>query len=138
MKAVHLICRRNKDGKFKDLKLVNNDLGKLTYQSGYWAFNASHKLDELIGGWVYLHPASKRKASEFGGIVTAVTLVAKGRDDNKTKQDGYLLTIESHLEGRHQAWRGADHGMAWTGGLIEAQLAHEVASTSAETASNPK
>lgn len=79
-------------------------------------------LDSLIGGWVYLHPEGKASPSEFGGVVLRVE---PAKRDGKAVEDGYALIFEARKEGRGQAWRGSSHGMAWTGGIIDAASTHE-------------
>lgn len=119
MKAVHLICRR--DG-ISLLGLSRVPGEHSTYRSCCWAFHSSEKPEELVGGWAYLHPIAKSSPSEFGGVVRAVE---PAKREGKPIEDGYVLTIESRPEGKGQRWRGADHIMAWTSGIIEAGLPHE-------------
>jgi hypothetical protein len=121
MKAVHLICRR--DGiSLKGLTPIKE--GKDIYRSCCWAFRETDNPHELIGGWAYLHPVSKSAPSEFGGVVRAVE---PAKRDGKAIEDGYVLVIEARRQGKGQPWRGADHGMAWTGGIVEASFVHEMA-----------
>jgi hypothetical protein len=120
MSAIHLICRRGPDGKFHGLTLL--DAKRHIYESGWWIFPSEDDARSLVGGWVYLHPVSKNAPSEFGGIVLGVK---PAKLEDRATQDRYVLTIESRLEGKKQRWRGADHGMAWTGGIVAASLPHE-------------
>jgi hypothetical protein len=122
MKAVHLICRRAGLG-FDGLSAVRGEPG--LYHSCCWAFSDREDPRSLVGGWAYLHPVAKSSPSEFGGVVEDV-LPAKR--EGKARQDGFILVIRARTEGRGQPWRGADHGMAWTSGIIEATFPHEMAS----------
>ena len=124
MKAIHLICRR--DG--VSLKGLSRIEGKPAfYQSCCWALREADHPQSLVGGWVYLHPVSKSAPSEFGGKVHEV--VAAHRE-GKSIEEGYILVIEAKPEGKNQKWRGAEHVMAWTGGVIDASLPHEIGSSS--------
>jgi hypothetical protein len=51
--------------------------------------------------------------------------VEPAKRDGKAVEDGYALIFEARKEGRGQAWRGSSHGMAWTGGIIDAASTHE-------------
>jgi len=106
----------------KGLTLVARD--QHIYESCCWAFRPTDDIESLVGGWIYLHPVSKNSPSEFGGVIREVHLTQR---EGVAIEDGYILVIEAREEGRDQAWRGANHGMAWTGGVIEASLPHEVA-----------
>jgi hypothetical protein len=125
MKAVHLLCRREGLG-FKGLELVTNEKG--VYRSCCWAFGESSNPHSLVGGWAYLHPVAKSAPSEFGGIVRAIE---PSKRAGKSIEEGYILVIEARREGKGQPWRGADHPMAWTSGIIDASLPHETNESSA-------
>lgn len=114
--AIHLICRRD-DG-------VNlNGLEKLSdgsWRSCCWTISHS-EATSLVGGWVYLHGAKKGE-SEFGGLIRAVEPTMRA---GNARENGWAIIFEARAEGRKQAWRGANHPMAWTGGLVELDNAHE-------------
>lgn len=117
-KAIHLICR-HEGGRYKNMAHLEGQ----TYRSGWWKISEADA-QALIGGWIYLHEA-KAKPSGFGGRVTGV--MPAGPDD-EGEGERYGLIFEARREGRVQPWRGADHGMAWTGGLVEATASHEARS----------
>jgi hypothetical protein len=117
MKAIHLLCHRVPGG-FEKLTRISGN----TYRSCCWAFGPSAPVDSLIGGWIYLHPEGKASPSEFGGVVLRVE---PAKRDGKAVEDGYALIFEARKEGRGQSWRGSSHGMAWTGGIIDAVSTHE-------------
>lgn len=118
MKAVHLLCRRVPGG-FEKLTRLDGD----EYRSCCWAFGSDSSVEALIGGWVYLHPEGKASPSQFGGVVQRVE---PAKREGKAVEDGVALIFEARREGRGQSWRGKDHGMAWTGGIVEATFQHEV------------
>lgn len=122
MKALHLICRKNGPGRFEGLVAIDRSKG--IYESGTWAFPSGEPLDDLIGGWIYLHPTGKGQVSELGGSVRGIR---RGpRLDSNAIREGYVIEFEARPEGRGQKWRGAHHTMAWTSGLVEADLPHEI------------
>lgn len=84
-----------------------------------WAISASDAA-ELVGGWIYLHSAKGEK-SRLGGVVREVALVESDADDTSR----YKILFEVREGGRGQAWRGADHAMAWWSGLVDASAPHE-------------
>ncbi|MCJ2016310.1 hypothetical protein MKK84_02525 [Methylobacterium sp. E-065] len=118
-KAIHLLCR-HEGGRYRNMVHLEGQ----TYRSGWWKISEVDA-QALIGGWIYLHEA-KAKPSGFGGCV--VRVVPAGPDD-EGEGERYGLIFEAHQKGRDQAWRGASHGMAWTGGLVEATAPHEAASS---------
>lgn len=77
----------------------------------------------LIGGWIYLHPDGKTDPSQFGGVILSFTPCE--RREGAAREQGLAFTFEARKEGRNQAWRGANHDMAWTSGLVDAALPHE-------------
>ena len=121
MRAIHIICRRQ-GITLRNLVQSNDEKG--IYTSGCWAL---HKLDDatkLIGGWLYLHPTSKNDRSEIGGVIRSVQPCTR---ENAAREAGMAFVFEARKEGRGQVWRGAHHGMAWTGGVIDdATYAHEL------------
>lgn len=119
MKALHLLCRRNGTS-FIGLTTVVGHKG--LYRSCCWDFTNEKELLSLVGGWLYLHPVSKLRPSEFGGVVRSLEPT---RLTGKAHEDRYAFVFEVRREAQKQQWRGAEHGMAWTGGLVEATYPHE-------------
>ena len=118
MKAIHIICRREGTrGGFKDLERVAGENN--IYRSSCWAL---HNPNDLIGGWLYLHPDGKNAPSGFGGVVRSFDACKR----EAATEDGIAFVFEARKEGRGQRWRGANHGMAWTGGIVEATYPHEI------------
>jgi hypothetical protein len=117
MSAIHLICRRDANG---DLNYLSHDGGTI-YRSGRWDIN-QHEAAELLNGWLYLHP-TKKDPSEFGGRITAFEVVERTGNPHPI---GIVFTLEARREAREQRWRGQDHGRAWTGGVVENSLPHEM------------
>ena len=120
MKAIHIICRREGPLGFSDLEHVAGESN--IYRSKCWALHKQDNPNDLIGGWVYLHPVSKNAPSEFGGIVRSIETCKR----DAPTEDGIAFVLKARKEGRGQHWRGADHGMAWTGGIVEATYPHEI------------
>lgn len=84
------------------------------YYSGFWDI----PLDEaecLVGGMLYLHEV-KAKPSRFGGRVLAVEQVEK---PEFARSKRVVFKVQALLEGKNVKWRGADHGMASYGGIID-------------------
>ena len=119
MKAIHLICRR-KPTSFEGLDPAPE--GKNVYMSYAWNFPAKFDLASLSGGWIYLHPVSKNTPSEFGGLIHEIITSARF---GKARSDGYMVIFEARREAGGKKWRGSNHGMAWTGGIVEADYEHE-------------
>lgn len=115
--SIHLICRRD-DG-------VNlNGLSKLedgSWRSCCWAISQA-EANALVGGWIYLHNA-KKDGSEFGGLVRSVEPAERA---GNAREVGWAIIFEARAEGRRQAWRGATHSMAWTGGVVDPVYSHEL------------
>lgn len=118
MKAIHLICRRKTDGHLEGLSFIGDGM----FESCCWVLGDSREAQSLVGGWAYLHPTGKTSPSEFGGVIRAVRPAVR---EGKAIKDGFTLVLEARREGRGQKWRGAAHGMAWTGGIVGAGLPHE-------------
>lgn len=119
-KSIHLICERI-GARLKGLTVVDPKAG--IYRSETWGISDVDAVD-LLGGWIYFHPTKAAK-SEFGGRIV------------RTELSGHLthhgvpeiaIVFESKSEARDRKWRGASHGMAWTGGLVEMTYEFEMAS----------
>ncbi len=122
MKVIHFICKR--EG--ARLKGVTFDKETNLFRSGQWDIS-KQQADELIGGWVYLHP-NKASRSEFGGIVHSVESVT---DETLSHAQRIVFVLEQRPEGRDQKWRGKEHTMAHSSGLLDGTLPHEKEPTNA-------
>lgn len=123
MKAVQLINRREANGTtLKGLTHVKDKNN--TYRSCCWVFSEEEALS-LVGGWIYLHPNGKNEPSEFGGVITGFE---PARREGVATEHGYAFVFEAKREGRGQHWRGLDHLMAWTSGIIDVSFEHELPS----------
>jgi hypothetical protein len=115
--SIHLICRYTDTG-LRGLTLVEKPS---LFRSEAWELTTA-EADILVGGWVYLHP-TKAEGSAFGGKVMRVadagSVTAHGRPE-------IALFIESSVKGKGQKWRGANYGMAWSGGVVKGDLPHEI------------
>jgi hypothetical protein len=117
--AIHLICRHGQHGEWPES--VTHDPATKTFSSGFWDIPAEDA-EALVGGWLYLHP-SKAEPSYFGGPISGFEQVL--RDDAK-RQKRIAFKFHPNASGRGQRWRGHDHSRAWTSGLVQAGLPHEV------------
>ncbi|RKH66761.1 hypothetical protein D7W81_15015 [Corallococcus aberystwythensis] len=67
-----------------------------------------------MGGTIYLHE-SKAKRSYFGGTVLSYEIVEV---PEKAHAQRIMFRIQSTAEAKDKEWRGANHGRAWTGGVL--------------------
>jgi hypothetical protein len=118
--AIHLICRRQGPS-LRNLSQVRGEQN--LWVSSCWTIS-EREAQQLVGGWIYLHPEGKSNRSQFGGVI--LSFKPCERREGASVLQGLAFTFEARKEGRDQLWRGADHAMAWTGGLVPASLAHEV------------
>jgi hypothetical protein len=117
--AIHIICHRDERGQLKGLSCVPGS--RSCHLSECWDLN-DREASELRGGWVYFH-ATKKKRSEFGGRILDTAI---GERKGAAIPLGIVFTLEARREGHGQSWRGQDHGRAWTGGVVENSLPHEI------------
>lgn len=113
MKALHLINRQSPDSPGL-LNLSKSDVGENLYFSGFWDIPIA-EATALVGGMLFLHEA-KSRPSRFGGRVLNVsqTIVPE-----HARRKRVVFEIQALPEGRGAKWRGADHGMASYGGIID-------------------
>jgi len=119
MAAIHFICRRQ-GHTLRNLTQVKDRQN--VWISGCWTIS-EREAQQLVGGWIYLHPEGKTEPSQFGGVI--LSFEPCERREGAAREQGLAFTFEARKEGRDQAWRGADHAMAWTSGLVEDALPHE-------------
>lgn len=96
-------------------------LGGGKYRSCCWLLTRD-QAQSLVGGWIYLHQ-TKTEPSALGGQIVAVE---SGIWENAAKQDRVAIIFQAAREAQGQEWRGSDHSMAYTSGLIQPSLAHEL------------
>ena len=112
MRVLHLINKQSDQGPgLRNLWRVVEE--KDTYLSGYWDIPLSDA-QTLVGGMLFFHEA-KAKPSRFGGKVLSVEQV---RTDEFAHKDRIVFKILSLPQGRGERWRGADHGMASYGRIL--------------------
>ncbi|MFB1485399.1 hypothetical protein [Corallococcus sp. RDP092CA] len=104
MASVHLKCQRE-----RNLHTVAHPI----YDSGYWDFTPEEAA-QLVGGTLYLHE-TKAERSYFGGTVLSYEVV---NVPEKAHSQRIMFRIRSTAEAKNKAWRGANHGRAWTGGIL--------------------
>ena len=68
----------------------------------------------FVGGALHLHePQAER--SYFGGTVLSYEVVHVPEEAHAQR---IMFWIRSTAEAKNKAWRGANHGRAWTGGIL--------------------
>jgi len=81
----------------------------------------------LIGGMIFFHD-TKSERSKLGGHVVDVQSVKLDEEtefhkvdpeDTSKRQTRVMFKFEITPEGREQRWRGKDHAMSWTSGIID-------------------
>ncbi len=125
MKILHLINKPTEDSiHAKGMTKVKDETNH--YISCCWDF----KLEEaktLIGGMIFFHD-TKSERSKLGGNVVDVQAVRLDEEtefhkvnpeDQNKKQSRVMFKFEITPEGREQRWRGKDHSMSWTSGIID-------------------
>lgn len=96
-------------------------LGGGRYRSCCWILNGQ-EIEAIIGGWIYLHE-TKSAPSAFGDKILAVE---PGIREQAAYPEGFAIIFDAPLEAQGQAWRGADHALAYRSGLVEPDLPHEI------------
>ena len=112
MKAVHLICRD--DDETKRPKGIVKIAGDDQYTSEAWDFTPEQAAS-LIGGEIFFHKTKGAK-SFFGGIISAFEEIDR---QDLAHPERIKFTFTATLEAKDQTWRGTDHTMAWTSGIID-------------------
>lgn len=117
MQAIHFICKREDGVNLKGLKF---DKERKTFRSGDWDISVEDA-QSLVGGWLYLHP-DKASPSEFGGTVLGFETVV---NTTKARSERIILVVQKQQQAIRQRWRGKDHSMAHSSGVVDADLPHE-------------
>jgi len=75
---------------------------------------SSEEAAQVVGGMLYLH---ERKATEswFGGRINGFREV---EIETVAHNNRIVFTLTFLDEGRDVEWCGANHGMAWTSGVV--------------------
>ncbi len=120
MHAIHLKCAREGYGY---ANMTKSDEAKHAYRVGGWEM-ALEDAEALVGGWLYLH-ATKKRLSDFGGKVLRVEADAL---DGEDAGEGVAFVFEADMAAKGQEWREAQKGVTWTGGVVDAELDHEISS----------
>lgn len=106
MKCIHLICRGGQ---------TVRKVGDL-WESGNWDIS-TRDAERLVGGRLFLHEA-KPKRSYFGGEVVGYYRV---EDAGVAHEDRVVFRLRSRLDCKEVKWKGADHAMAWTSGVVDCE-----------------
>lgn len=113
-KAVHFINRRDGISLFGMSRWPGEPNG---YRSCCWLLS-DEQASELIGGWIYFHE-TKAKPASFGGMIIGFEPGGTDMADRKA------ILFRADGRARGVVWRGADHGMAMSSGVVNADLDHE-------------
>jgi hypothetical protein len=125
MKVLHLVNKKRPDS-YQREGLTPVPGAPNHYVSCCWDLDFD-ECQNLIGGMIYLHN-SKNEKSFMGGVVKEVQridLKIGGQyyhptsDVRPAKTNRVQIKFESNREGRQVSWRGMDHAMAWTSGIID-------------------
>ena len=113
MKVRHLLNRQSDTG--PGLKnLLKSSTEQDVWYSGHWDIPLA-EAETLIGGMLLLH-VSKSKPSRFGGRVLAVESEERSEFARSRR---IIFKVQSLAEGRGVRWRGASHGMASIGSIMD-------------------
>ncbi len=113
MYVLHVINHKNPNGiGFRHVKRVPEKPG--TFTSGYWDISLT-EAEKLIGGMLCMHE-TKAGRSTFGGRVLSVE---QQHCPEFPRSERVVFTILVDPTARGAKWRGADHAMAHSGGVIE-------------------
>ncbi len=104
MAEIHFICRRG-----QNVETVKHPV----YDTGTWDVSPQDA-ERLLGGMVFLHE-TKAKPSYFGGRVESFREV----ETDMPHARRVVFRLTSLKEGKGVNWRGANHGMAWTSGVVD-------------------
>ena len=115
MIAIHLKCEPEGIG----LKGLTHTTGE-TYRSCCWDVG-DDEANALVGGWIYFHHL-KSKPSVFGGRIFGFERVLS---EDEVQQNRVAFNFEPRREGKGQFWRGQARSADLSGGIVEANLAHE-------------
>lgn len=127
MKILHLINKRNpKTNRPWGIYPMKDEKG--VYYSCCWDFPLE-KSKELIGGMIFFH-LTKSDRSHLGGVVKDVLpvnlndtsdypFIELNEDEDPQRKDRVMFVFQVTQEGREQKWRGKDHSMSWTSGIID-------------------
>ena len=104
MARLHVICRRG-----LHLQVTSFPV----FESGYWLLG-EEEARRLQGGMLYLHE-TKSKRSYFGGMVRGWRISGlPGEPAGRI-----VLEVRSEAAAKGIPWQGADHSMAWSGGVLD-------------------
>jgi len=104
MLCIHFLCRDR-----LNVHAVNHPV----YESGEWDVPLEDA-ERLVGGMIFLHQ-TKSQRSYAGGRIESYRVV----ETNRAHSRRIIFKFTSASEGKDVRWKGADHPMAWTGGVVE-------------------
>lgn len=123
MYGIHIL---NKVVEGSNIKRIGLDVVKgsspLQFKSGHWdpismGFKDVDEVREkLVGGMVYLHN-DKKSESFVGGLILEIEDVLL--EEEFKREDRFIITFQSMVEGKGQKWRGKNFTMGYNSGLVE-------------------
>lgn len=126
MKVMHIICKDDPDTNMPvGVTQIEPKVNK--YMSCCWDFDLD-EMKELIGGMIFFHN-SKTSLSKFGGKVLNVHPIKTDKNykgpyythepDKLVRADRMMFEFEITADSRNIKWRGKDHMMAYSSGIID-------------------
>ena len=121
MPSIHFLCRPAESGGHLRLSEIDATQSK----SACWYFLPSMRgrIDELVGGWIYLHE-KKDQPSYTGGVIARI------EPCKRKNSDGVAFIFEKRPEGQRQSWRGLDHAKAMNSWIVPYSFPHEMVDAS--------
>jgi hypothetical protein len=110
MMTIHLICKYEGS---TPKGLTRIDKENNLWSTGNWDIGLSDA-EKLVGGMVFLHE-TKSQRSYFGGCIVSFEKVD---EPSLAREERVAFVFRNLEEGKGQVWRGQDHAMAWTSGVI--------------------
>jgi len=104
MICIHLLCRD---------RLNVHAVKHPVYDSGTWDVSPQDAAS-LVGGMIYLHQA-KAQPSYVGGRIESYREIHTDLAHSRR----IIFTFTSTADGKGVRWKGAEHSMAWTGGVVD-------------------
>jgi len=115
-KRIHLMCRRNPDGKgFIGLHATHHPQFSNAYVTGKWNVSAE-AAQSLLGGLVFLHE-TKAKPSYLGGLIYDWEIT---QDAEKANENRVSFKFLAAADARYVRWGGKNHMMAWQSEVVPA------------------
>jgi len=114
-KSIHVICGKGADGQPGGVYFRDG-----SFRSGHWDFKPANA-ETVEGGWLYFHE-TKASPSYAGGVIDGFERIAVPDLPRPLRIE---FSFQPKAEAIGHEYRGQNHGPAWTGRPVEADLPHE-------------